>query len=148
MTDTYVLMAAESEAPALNPDDAQGGDWMLSVILELWEPVGDHNERLYSFNVGGLNFGGLDSKTRGKGLIDPAKVRYIRDGNYVGVLIDRSALSALEDVTQLKFVAEGDPQEYLDNEPMSDGSSTTGFTSQGSQWCPDEKGTIDVPSFP
>lgn len=150
VTDSHVLMGAEVDAPPARSESARGGDWQLSVSLQLWAPVGDHFEVLYDFNVGSLNFGGLVSRDgRDGGLVDPASVGYFTDGNYVGVMVDRSALSAIEKLDSLSFAAQAIPQIYIDNgQPPSRTGVLTGWEERTFQWCPNARETFTVEHFP
>lgn len=142
----HALLVAELDAPFVESDDVQGGDWQLSVVLQLWDQVGDRSRRLYEFNVGDLNFAGLvPDEGRDGGLIDPGKVDYFVDGNYVGVLVELSALSAIGDVKTLSFVAQGVPQVYIDNGvPASRTGVLVGWEERDGQWCPNESETLPI----
>ncbi len=146
ISEDHVLLVAELDGPFVESSDAQGGDWQLSVALQLWDRVGDGSEELYEFNVGDLNFAGLvPSKGRDGGLVDPAKVDYFVDGTYVGVLVEMSALTAIDDVKSLSLVAQGVPQVYIDNGiPASRTGVLVGWEARNAQWCPGESGTLPI----
>lgn len=142
----HALLVAELDGPFVESSDAQGGDWQISVVLQLWDRVGDGSKELYEFNVGDLNFAGLvPSEGRSGGLIDPAKIDYFVDGSYVGALVELSALSEVADVESLSFVAQGVPQVYIDNgRPASRTGVLVGWEERNAQWCPGESGTLPI----
>lgn len=152
MGEGHVLLAARVDGTPAQSDAPSGGDWQLSVILEIWAPrSADQMSAVYEFNVGSLNFGGLvPGDDHGGGLVDPAKINYLREGNFVGVLVERSALSAIEDVSveDLGFVAVAEPQVYIDNGyPESREGVIVGWEGRGHQECPNSSDTMDIARF-